>query len=62
METAICIMEAGEPIYPLRILEDMRRKRAMLIQTSDQFRFVAGAICKVYYQKLYKKPRRTKKK
>jgi len=55
METAICIMEAGEPIYPIRILQDMRRQRAMLIQTSSQFKFVAEAICKVFDQKLYKK-------
>ena len=55
METAICIMEAGEPIRPILILQEMRRQRAMLIQTSSQFKFVAEAICKVYDHKLYKK-------
>ena len=62
METAICIMEAGEPIYPIKILEDMRKQRAMLIQTSSQFRFVAEAICRVYDQKLYKKLKKNRKK
>lgn len=55
METAICIMESGEPIYPIKILEEMRRQRAMLIETTSQFKFVACAICKVYDQRLYKK-------
>lgn len=62
METAICIMEAGEPIYPIKILQDMRKQRAMLIQTSSQFKFVAEAICKVYDQKLYKKSKKSRKK
>lgn len=62
METAICIMEAGEPIYPIKILQDMRKQRAMLIQTSSQFKFVAEAICKVYDQKLYKKAKKSRKK
>lgn len=62
METAICIMEAGEPIHPIKILQDMRKQRAMLIQTSSQFRFVAEAICKVYDHKLYKKSKKSRKK
>lgn len=62
METAICIMEAGEPIYPIKILHDMRKQRAMLIQTSSQFKFVAEAICKVYDHKLYKKSKKSRKK
>lgn len=61
METAICIMEAGEPIYPIKILEEMRRQRAMLIQTNSQFQFVADAICKVYDQKLNKKSKKSRK-
>jgi len=62
METAICIMESGEPIYPIKILEEMRQQRAMLIQTNNQFKFVAEAICKVYDQKLYKKSKKHKRK
>ena len=34
METALCLIEANEPIYPLEILKSMRDQRAMLIQTS----------------------------
>lgn len=34
METALCLMEANEPIYPLDIVRTMRDQRAMMIQTS----------------------------
>lgn len=34
METAMCMIEANEPIYPLDMLRTMRDQRAMLIQTS----------------------------
>ncbi len=37
METAMCLIEANEPIYPLEILKAMRDQRAMLIQTSVRF-------------------------
>lgn len=33
METAICLIEANQPIYPLDIVRQMRDQRAMLIQT-----------------------------
>lgn len=61
METAICIMEADEPVHPIKILENMRKQRAMLIQTNSQFQFVADAICKVYDQKLYKRSRKNRR-
>ncbi|KAI1299327.1 Tyrosine-protein phosphatase non-receptor type 4 [Halotydeus destructor] len=48
METAMCLIEANEPIYPIEILKSMRDQRAMLIQTSGQFQFVCSAIHKVY--------------
>lgn len=48
METAMCLIEANEPIYPLEILKNMRDQRAMLIQTAGQFNFVCSAIYKVY--------------
>ena len=48
METAMCLIEANEPIYPIEILKSMRDQRAMLIQTSSQFIFVCNAIYKVY--------------
>lgn len=34
METALCLMEAGEPIYPLDIVQIMREQRAMMIQNA----------------------------
>ncbi|VDK59785.1 unnamed protein product [Anisakis simplex] len=35
METAACLVEANEPVYPLDIVRTMRDQRAMLIQTSE---------------------------
>ena len=37
METAMCLIEANEPVYPLTIVRQMRDQRAMLIQTSVSF-------------------------
>lgn len=34
METALCLMEASEPIYPLEIVKTMREQRAMMIQNA----------------------------
>ena len=34
METAMCLIEANQPVYPLDIVRQMRDQRAMLIQTS----------------------------
>jgi len=34
METAMCLIEANQPVYPLNIVRQMRDQRAMLIQTS----------------------------
>jgi len=34
METALCMIEANEPIWPAEILETMRAQRALLIQTA----------------------------
>ncbi|CAB1347003.1 unnamed protein product [Coregonus sp. 'balchen'] len=33
METALCLMECSQPIYPLDIVRTMRDQRAMMIQT-----------------------------
>ncbi|RWS16394.1 tyrosine-protein phosphatase non-receptor type 4-like protein [Dinothrombium tinctorium] len=54
METAMCLIEANEPIYPIEIVKAMRDQRAMLIQTSSQFRFVVEAIIKVYEEGIVK--------
>lgn len=34
METALCLIETGEPIYPLDIVQTMRKQRAMMIQNA----------------------------
>ena len=33
METAMCLIEANQPVYPLELVRAMRRQRAMMIQT-----------------------------
>ena len=33
METAACMIEANEPVYPLELVRIMRDQRAMLVQT-----------------------------
>uniref|UniRef100_A0A7E4UW84 PDZ domain-containing protein n=1 Tax=Panagrellus redivivus TaxID=6233 RepID=A0A7E4UW84_PANRE len=48
METASCLIEANEPVYPLDIVRTMRDQRAMLIQTSDQYTFVCESILRAY--------------
>ncbi|KAK2904989.1 hypothetical protein Q8A67_006788 [Cirrhinus molitorella] len=54
METAMCLMECGQPVYPLEIVRTMRDQRAMMIQTPSQFKFVCEAILKVYQEGLVK--------
>ncbi|XP_038044567.1 tyrosine-protein phosphatase non-receptor type 4-like isoform X3 [Patiria miniata] len=48
METAMCLIESNQPVYPLDIVRTMRDQRAMLIQTTAQYRFVCEAILRVY--------------
>ncbi|KAE9553163.1 hypothetical protein FO519_003642 [Halicephalobus sp. NKZ332] len=50
METASCLIEANEPVYPLDIVRTMRDQRAMLIQTSDQYTFVCESILRAYQE------------
>jgi protein tyrosine phosphatase len=52
METGMCLIEANQSIYPLDLVRAMRDQRAMLIQTSSQFRFVCEALHRVYKEKL----------
>ncbi|XP_048834123.1 tyrosine-protein phosphatase non-receptor type 4-like [Brienomyrus brachyistius] len=54
METAMCLMEYSQPVYPLDIVRTMRDQRAMMIQTPSQYRFVCEAILKVYEEGLVK--------
>ncbi|XP_058890054.1 tyrosine-protein phosphatase non-receptor type 4-like isoform X1 [Acipenser ruthenus] len=52
METAMCLIECNQPVYPLNIVRTMRDQRAMMIQTPSQYRFVCEAILKVYEEGL----------
>uniref|UniRef100_K1R6C8 Tyrosine-protein phosphatase non-receptor type 4 n=1 Tax=Magallana gigas TaxID=29159 RepID=K1R6C8_MAGGI len=54
METAMCLIEANQPVYPLSIVRQMRDQRAMLIQTATQYKFVCEAILKVFSEELVK--------
>ncbi|XP_066977518.1 tyrosine-protein phosphatase non-receptor type 4 isoform X20 [Macrobrachium rosenbergii] len=54
METAQCLIEANEPVYPLDVVRAMRDQRAMMIQTASQYRFVCEAIQRVYSEGLVK--------
>ncbi|VDM67261.1 unnamed protein product [Strongylus vulgaris] len=48
METAACLVEANEPVYPLDIVRVMRDQRAMAIQTVGQYTFVCESILRAY--------------
>ncbi|XP_058616491.1 tyrosine-protein phosphatase non-receptor type 4b isoform X1 [Onychostoma macrolepis] len=54
METAMCLIENGQSVYPLDIVRTMRDQRAMMIQTPSQYRFVCDAILKVYDEEIVK--------
>ena len=43
METAACMIEANEPVYPLELVRIMRDQRAMLVQTP-----VSGSLQEIY--------------
>ena len=42
METAMCLIEANQPVYPLELVRCMRRQRAMMIQTAVSVGRVLG--------------------
>ena len=48
METALYLIEANQPVYPLDLTRVMRDQRASMIQTPSQYKFVCQAISKVY--------------
>ncbi|EDW76939.1 uncharacterized protein Dwil_GK13061 [Drosophila willistoni] len=48
MDTALALMEAREPVYPLDIVRAMRDQRACMVQNVSQYRFVCECICAAY--------------
>lgn len=57
METAMCLVEANEPVYPLDIVQTMREQRAMMIQNAVSsfiyLLFYYNIYCKQILEKLY---------
>lgn len=51
METAACLVESNEPVYPLDIVRTMRDQRAMLIQTPVRLLI----FCKKYVKRKWEK-------
>ncbi|XP_008430883.2 tyrosine-protein phosphatase non-receptor type 3 isoform X1 [Poecilia reticulata] len=51
METALSLIDAGRPVFPLDIVKTLRDQRAMMVQTTCQFQFVCEAILHVYKEK-----------
>jgi len=54
MESAQCLIEADLPVRALSLVAAMRDQRAMMIQTTGQFKFVCEAIDRVYSEGLVK--------
>ncbi|XP_035787382.1 tyrosine-protein phosphatase non-receptor type 4-like [Anopheles albimanus] len=54
MDTALALMEAREPIYPLYIVQAMRDQRPCMVQNVSQYRFVCECICAAYLQQAAK--------
>ncbi|XP_037034336.1 tyrosine-protein phosphatase non-receptor type 4-like isoform X2 [Bradysia coprophila] len=48
MDTALALMDAREPVYPLDIVQGMRDQRACMVQNVSQYRFVCECICAAY--------------
>ncbi|XP_061811128.1 tyrosine-protein phosphatase non-receptor type 3 isoform X1 [Nerophis lumbriciformis] len=51
METALTLLDRGQPVFPLEIVKTLRDQRAMMIQTTCQYQFVCEAILRVYKEK-----------
>ena len=50
METALYLIEANQPVYPLDLTRVMRDQRASMIQTPSQYKFVCQVIKKIFSQ------------
>ncbi|CAF2905605.1 unnamed protein product [Rotaria sp. Silwood2] len=48
METALCLIETNQPIFPLDIVRQMREQRLGMIQTASQYQFACGAVLYAY--------------
>ncbi|CAF1173306.1 unnamed protein product [Rotaria sp. Silwood1] len=48
METALCLIETNQPVFPLDIVRQMREQRLGMIQTASQYQFACGAVLYAY--------------
>ncbi|CAF0947446.1 unnamed protein product, partial [Rotaria sordida] len=48
METALCLIETNQPVFPLDIVQQMREQRLGMIQTASQYQFACGAVLYAY--------------
>merc|ERR1712008_591353 len=48
MESALYLIEANQPVFPLDLTRAMRDQRASMIQTGPQYKFVCQSILQVY--------------
>ncbi|XP_022916311.1 tyrosine-protein phosphatase non-receptor type 4 [Onthophagus taurus] len=51
METALCLMEASQPVFPFEIVRTMRQQRAMMIQNASQYKFVCESVRMAFNQR-----------
>ncbi|KAJ1526841.1 hypothetical protein ONE63_008405 [Megalurothrips usitatus] len=54
METAMGLIEANQPVYPLDITRAMRDQRALMIQTPAQYHFVCSSVHRAFSEGLIK--------
>jgi protein tyrosine phosphatase len=54
METAECLIEANQPVYPLDIVNKMREQRPLMIQTSVSYitLLTEARICDIFLTSL----------
>lgn len=52
MDTALCLIENEEPVYPLEIVKMMREQRAMMIQNASQYRFACECVYAAFMRKV----------
>jgi len=48
METALCLIESNQPVFPLDIVRQMREQRLGMIQTISQYQFACEAVLYAY--------------
>lgn len=47
METALTLMDGGQPVFPLEIVKTMRDQRAMMVQTTVQRNRAGLPVCQM---------------